>query len=211
MSTTHHFDDIHRVPPAIRRAYAQSRKSDGDPASILMEGSESNTFATADQIAAMAAVALKDLAPDVQPTESSSPALPAPSLNLAQHRRRCAVCKHPELEAIEEAFIQWRRVLWITREFDLPNRSSVYRHAHALGLFPRREAGLRFALEHVIEMAESVQPNASAVVEAVRTYAHLDHSGHWIESPTTHFVVGGNHPSRGLPAAPVRNTRKNRK
>lgn len=150
-----------------------------------------------------------DLQAIVKPRKQSPP--PSPSLDLVQHARRCAVCKHPEREAIEEAFLQWQNVPHITSEFGLPNRSSVYRHAHAFGLFPRREAGLRFALGYIIEEAECIQPNASDVVAAVRACAHLNESGRWIEPPTTHFVIGGNRPSPALPASPVRNTRKNRK
>jgi len=209
MSTTHHFDDIHRVPPAIRRAYAQSRKSDGDPASILMEGSEANAFATADQIAAMAAVAISDLSPAIEPSQSLS--APAGSFDFAQHSRRCVICKHADREAIEEAFFQWRNVRWIVDEFHLPGRSSVYRHAHAFNLFPQRKANLRFALEHILEEAERVRPNASSIVEAARAYAHIDDSGHWIESPTTHFVLPGRHAPPARRRTPVRYTRGNRK
>jgi hypothetical protein len=212
MSTTQDLNDVQPIPPAIRRACIQTSQSASDPASIPVEAAETKSFATAKEIASMAAAAISDLSERTEPRKPRKPpSLPSPSLDLVQHQRRCAVCKHPEREAIEEAFLQWRNVFGIATEFGLPNRSSVYRHAHAFGLFPRRQARLRFALEHVIEGAESVQPNASAVVDAVRAYAHLDDSGRWIESPTTHFVVGGNHPSRALPALPVRNTRRNRK
>ena len=209
MSTTQDVHDVHPVPPSIRRAYAQSKNSAPDPASISAEAPETNSVATPKDIASMTPSPVFDLPSAIEPRKASS--APFAPLDLSQHRRRCAVCKHPEREAIEEAFIQWRNVIGIATDFGLPNRYSVYRHAHAFGLFPRRDAGVRFALGYLIEEAECVQPNASDVVNAVRAYAHLDGSGRWIESPTTHFVVGGNLTSRALPAPSVRNTRKNRK
>ncbi|HTV58745.1 MAG TPA: hypothetical protein VMJ93_07720 [Verrucomicrobiae bacterium] len=209
MSIAERLDEIHPVPPAIRRAYIQSRKSAADPPSVVMEGPEAGTVATADDIAAMAAVAVSDLSSRIEPRRPSS--APSPSLDLAQHRRRCAVCKHRDCPAIEEAFLQWRNVIWLVKEFSLPDRSSVYRHAHAFGLFPRRKANLRFALEHVIEEAERVRPNASAVVEAARAYAHIDDQGAWIEPPTTHFVLPGRPVPRARIRRPVRHTPGNRK
>ena len=113
----------------------------------------------------------------------------APSTNLPQHSRRCSVCKHPDRAAIEEAFLHWRSPYWIAGEFRLADRSSVYRHAHAFHLFAQRFTNLRSALEHIIEDAERVRPNALAVVEAVRLYAHLDGSGRWISPEAAPYVV----------------------
>jgi hypothetical protein len=105
-------------------------------------------------------------------------------VDIAQHRRKCSVCRHPKRAAIEEAFLQWREVSNITREFHLPGRTALYRHARALGLFARRSRNLRFALGLIIEQAESVAPTAEAIVHAVRAYTRVTDAGEWVE-PTT--------------------------
>lgn len=124
-------------------------------------------------------------------TAPTTEAKDSEKLDLKQHRNRCAVCKHRDRAAIEDAFLRWCNVGSIVQDFQLPARDSVYRHAHAFGLFARRDANLRFALAHIIEEAESVPVNAHAVIDAVRAYAHIDGGGHWIEPPTTHIVLPG--------------------
>ncbi|HXJ16627.1 MAG TPA: hypothetical protein VNM68_05455 [Candidatus Polarisedimenticolia bacterium] len=113
---------------------------------------------------------------------------PLRASSLSYHERNCTICRHPERDAIEEAFLQWRNVSNIKLEFKLPSRTSLYRHAHALGLFARRGRNLRFALEHIIESAEAITPTADAVIRAVHAYTRLNDAGQWIEPPA-HVVV----------------------
>jgi hypothetical protein len=63
----------------------------------------------------------------------------------------------------------------------LGNRCSVYRHAHALNLFPKRGRNLRTALGHIIEQAGDVEANPGAVVAAILAYAKLNARGEVIE------------------------------
>jgi hypothetical protein len=51
------------------------------------------------------------------------------------------------------------------------NRASVYRHAHAFGLFLKRQRNVRAALEKIIERAGEVDVTAPAVVAAVQAYS----------------------------------------
>jgi hypothetical protein len=95
------------------------------------------------------------------------------------HRRRCSVCRHPEREAIEEAFLDWANVSRLTEEYHLPGRTAIYRHARALGLDARREGNFRRVLGHIIEKSSTVRPSADAIVRAVELYARLG----WIEPP----------------------------
>jgi len=109
-------------------------------------------------------------------------------IDLAHHKLRCSICNHPEREAIEEAFLHWRRSWDLLREFKIASRSSLYRHAHALGLLEQRARNLRFALGLIIEEVETVRPSADAVIHAIRAYSCLDDSGHWTEPPK-HLIV----------------------
>ena len=180
------------VPDPIRRAYIRTYKSADDPARYAVDGPARDSLAAPEEIAAMATVIVHDLSPKrpSSPRARSSTLRDAPT-GVEHHRLRCAVCKHRDRAAIEEAFLQWRSARWITDEFRLPGRTSIYRHAHAFNLFSRRGSNLRHALEHIIEEAERVRPNAIAVVEAIRTYARLDDNGRWTEPPSTHVVVPG--------------------
>jgi hypothetical protein len=112
-------------------------------------------------------------------------------MDLPQHQRRCTICHHPDREAIEEAFLQWRSPFHLRSEFKLPSRTTIYRHAHALGLFEKRRRNIRFALENIIEESESVRPTANDVIAAVRASACLQDNGEWLEPATTHRVITG--------------------
>ena len=84
-------------------------------------------------------------------------------IDLSHHKRRCSICHHPDRDAIEEAFLQWRNIRVIERQFKI-DESAIYRHAHALKLFKQRNLSLRSALEFVIQRAEHVQPSAEGLV-----------------------------------------------
>jgi len=95
------------------------------------------------------------------------------------------VCAHDQREEIEAAFIGWKSPAAIAEEYGLADRASVYRHAHALGLFPKRQRNVRAALEHIIEQATKVDVTASAVVAAIQAYAKINAAGEWIDRTET--------------------------
>lgn len=94
--------------------------------------------------------------------------------SLAMHSSQCSICRHPERAEIERAFLDWTSPGRIAREYDLGCRTTIYRHAHALGLFARRERSLRFALGRLIERVDEVRPTAASVVSAIRLMAKLN-------------------------------------
>jgi hypothetical protein len=112
----------------------------------------------------------------------------SPPPDLSHHERHCVICHHPEREDIEEAFLNWRRTANICRDFDIPSRTTIYRHARACGLFERRARNIRAALEFIIEDAECVPPHAEGIIKAIRAYTKINSAGEWIEPPA-HVVV----------------------
>jgi len=106
---------------------------------------------------------------------------PESAVSLGRHKPTCSVCRHAQREEIETAFIGWRSPAAIAEEYGLADRASVYRHAHALGLFPKRQKNIRAALERIIEKAGEVDVTASAVVAAVQAYAKINAAGEWID------------------------------
>jgi murein L,D-transpeptidase YcbB/YkuD len=65
------------------------------------------------------------------------------------------------------------------------NRAAVYRHAHAFGLYDKRQKNIRAALEHIIEKGSEVEVTAPAVVAAIQAYAKINSRGLWIERTQT--------------------------
>jgi len=105
--------------------------------------------------------------------------------SLGRHKRTCSVCAHPKRAEIEGDFVRWRSPAAIAEEYALADRASVYRHAHALGLFARRQRNVRAALERIIEKAGEVDVTASAVVAAVQAYSKINTAGQWIDRSET--------------------------
>lgn len=101
--------------------------------------------------------------------------------NLGRHKRNCSVCRHPKQAEIEADFISWRSPAAIAKEYNLADRSSIYRHAHAFGLFPKRQRNVRAALEKIIEHAGDVKATAPAVVSAVQAYSKINSVGQWVD------------------------------
>lgn len=65
------------------------------------------------------------------------------SVSPGRHEQNCGICKHEERESIERDFVGWRSPATIAEEYQLSNRATVYRHAHALGLFVKRQRNIR--------------------------------------------------------------------
>jgi len=102
-------------------------------------------------------------------------------VNIGRHRRNCGICHHRQLAEIEADFVAWRSPAAIAAEYGLADRTSVYRHANALGLFPKRQKNIRAALERIIERAGDVEATASAAVAAIQAYAKINAGGQWID------------------------------
>ena len=104
--------------------------------------------------------------------------------SLALHQRKCIICHHPDREEIEEMFLHWFSPATIYRRFLLKDRYSIYRHAHATGLYQRRRRNLRCALENIIERSDECPISSNGIVRAIKAYASLTDAGEWIEPPS---------------------------
>jgi hypothetical protein len=99
-------------------------------------------------------------------------------VNLGRHETNCSICAHADREEIERDFLEWKSPVQIAVDHGLPDRKSIYRHAHAFGLFPRRDRNIRAALVRIVERASDVEPTAQAVVAAIQAYAKINSQGH---------------------------------
>jgi hypothetical protein len=111
---------------------------------------------------------------------------------LARHRRKCSVCRHRDRDAIEQDFLSWRSPDQIAANYGIADHSSIYRHAHATGLFDRRALTIRLALCPIVEQAMTVEVTANSVIRAIELLAKLDADGR-MTPPTKHVI---HHPSR---------------
>ncbi len=107
------------------------------------------------------------------------------TVSLGRHKRTCSVCRHQQCGEIESGFLAWQSPAALAQEYGLADRASVYRHAHALGLFEKRRRNVRAALERIIEKAGEVDVTAAAVVSAVQAYSKINAAGEWIDRTET--------------------------
>jgi len=107
------------------------------------------------------------------------------AVNRGRHEKLCTICKNLKREEIEIDFINWHSPAEIAKNYDLADRSTVYRHAHAFGLFTKRRRNVRAALEGIIERAGEVEITAASVVAAVQAYAKINAAGQWIDRTET--------------------------
>ena len=98
-----------------------------------------------------------------------------------RHRAQCTICAHQKCSEIETSFVNWESPASIASQYGLVDRATVYRHAHAFGLFERRKRNVRAALERIIERSAEVEVTAAAVVSAIQAYAKINAQGQWVE------------------------------
>jgi hypothetical protein len=111
--------------------------------------------------------------------------------SLAMHEAHCMICNSEWREEMDELFVNWHNVSEIGREYHTPRRT-VYRHAHAVGLFPIRDRNLRRSLGLIIHHAETAPGvTADSVIRAVRTFAHINDAGEWVDPPAHVIVSSG--------------------
>src|SRR5271169_5183575 len=102
-------------------------------------------------------------------------------VSVIRHSHVCKICAHKKREEIEAEFVAWVSPATIAKDFRLADRATVYRHAHAFGLFEKRRRNVRAALERIIEHVGEVDVTAQAVVTAVQAYAKINAQGQWID------------------------------
>jgi hypothetical protein len=118
----------------------------------------------------------------MKPKRNAAPEKP---VNPGRHAAACNVCNHDKRAEIEAEFLSWKSPQKICEEYGLQDRTTVYRHAWALGLMEKRRRNVRAALERMIEKSGDVDMNASAAVAAIQAYAKINAQGQWIERKET--------------------------
>jgi|SRR5579885_660000 hypothetical protein len=107
-------------------------------------------------------------------------------VDLVRHQRMCGICRHEDRAEIDQDFLHWKNPTLICRERGIADRSTIYRHAHATGLFERRRRNVRVVLEKLLErVSEVVEINGSVIVQAATALARINGAGQLIERRET--------------------------
>lgn len=119
--------------------------------------------------------------------DQSNPKTDPKTAGLNRHRGQCTICAHEKRKEIESAFIAWESPEKIAAEFALGHRSTVYRHAKALGLNLKRQQNIRVPLERIIERSgdPTLQVTGATIVQAIAVYGKLNAQGQLIERRET--------------------------
>jgi len=115
-------------------------------------------------------------------TQKSRASASKPETSSSRHQRKCTICHHADREEIEQMFLHWFSASSIYRRFLLKDRSSIYDHAHATGLYSRRRKNLRCALENIIERSDECPVSSNGIVRAIKAYCSLTDASEWVES-----------------------------
>jgi hypothetical protein len=119
------------------------------------------------------------------------------------HSGKCSICNHPDRVEIEAAFLNWEPADRLVADFNLPARSSIYRHAKAAGLLNQRRNNFRSALDQIIEQGGRIPPTASNIISAVELSYRL--SGADVAPlkryETTHIYINKSNSAPSAPSA----------
>lgn len=91
-------------------------------------------------------------------------------VNLGRHRAQCLVCRHPKCEEIDAAWVRWEYPGQIAQDFGI-SRDSIYRHAHATGLFDKRQANFKMPYWKILERVDRIPFTGSNYVAVLNSYA----------------------------------------
>jgi hypothetical protein len=122
-----------------------------------------------------------------------------------RHRRKCKICRHPDLEDIEQDYRDWGRPAQIARRYSIDDRS-LYRHLTAVGLAPTRRENLRIILDRILERGAEKKISGSTIIKAVRAHCCLTEGNKWVEPVRQVIHIhqqidpgGGQNPNRQSP------------
>lgn len=104
----------------------------------------------------------------------------ARAISLERHRAQCTVCKHPACEDIESHFINWIPPASLAASCDV-SYDALYRHAHTLDLFKKRQHNIRRLLEKGIDRLNLARLDNSQVISLINFYVKMNLAEHSFE------------------------------
>ncbi|MGH9732508.1 MAG: hypothetical protein ACRD4A_12490 [Candidatus Acidiferrales bacterium] len=108
-----------------------------------------------------------------------------------RHSRKCQICRNPEVDAIEQVYLDWYNVRHIASYFQFDDADVIYRHARATGLDVLRRQNVRIVVERFIEQGHYIKVTVPGILRSIRALSCLDEKGRWTELPSTHILLSG--------------------
>ena len=94
------------------------------------------------------------------------------SARLRRHQAQCSICRHPQCQEIEEAWVNWENTTLLAKDYGL-SRDAMYRHMRAFDLFKVRQQRVKIVYEKIIERLDMVSVNGATLLAALRDYSAL--------------------------------------
>jgi hypothetical protein len=114
-----------------------------------------------------------------------------------RHRRKCVLCRHPQREAIEAAYLDGQSPEALSAAHGLANKNTVYRHVRAIGLCELRRLRLLYAAEKIISQCRHASHSSDytallgAVEYSARAAARADRRRRAARKPRPNRVNNG--------------------
>lgn len=103
-------------------------------------------------------------------------------VDLTRHCRMCSICRREDRAEIDAEFLRWKNPALICRERGLVDRTSLWRHCHAMGLYEKRRRNVRVVLEKLLERSsEVIEITAPAIIQAATALAKINAAGQLVE------------------------------
>lgn len=90
-------------------------------------------------------------------------------VSLGRHRAQCSICRHPNCQDIEEAWVDWTSPEKIAYDYQI-SKDSLYRHCHALHLFAKRRENRMRVYEKILERLDLTKLSGGTILAAAKEY-----------------------------------------
>lgn len=90
-----------------------------------------------------------------------------------RHRRKCAICQHPELQDLEADYLKWVPISTICEQYQV-NERALYRHVEALDLQERKKENRKQLYFKILERMPLDQIKVSDAIAAARLLEQLE-------------------------------------
>ena len=94
------------------------------------------------------------------------------SARRRRHQGQCSICRHPQCQEIEEAWVNWGNTTLLAKYYGV-SRDAVYRHMTTLDLFKVRQKRVKVIYEKILEQLDMVSVNGATLLAALRDYVAL--------------------------------------
>lgn len=90
-------------------------------------------------------------------------------VSLGRHKAQCSVCKHPNCQDIEEAWVDWTSPEKIAYDYHI-SKDSLHRHFRAVKLAAKRRKNRMRVCERFLERTDLTKPTGATILGMWKEY-----------------------------------------